>query len=303
MQHATQTRRDALLAPGAMVVCGRWAPVKGRSAWFTTVGLWVALLVLCAATVLVCKAAFAAPAHSSSGAAARPAAPGANVGTVMDSALPQRILDLPLVDQDGHATDLAAFRGKILMISDIMTLCQETCPLDTTDLAATARALDADGLASKVEFLTVTIDPVRDTPAQLAAYRALYAPAPSNWQALTGSPSAIAALWKYFGVYIQKVAEGSPPATNWRTGAKLTYDLNHSDEVFFVDAAGRERFLLEGMGHIAPGTAVPSAMKKYLDAQGLANLAAPASDGWSVPQALSVLAWLAETPIPQASAP
>lgn len=283
------------------IVPGRWAPVKARSPVFTTAGLWTALVVLCAATAVVCKVAFAAPAHSPQGAAGKPAAPGANVGTVMDSALPQRILDLPLVDENGHATDLAAFHGKILMISDIMTLCQETCALDTADLAATARALDADGLASKVEFLTVTIDPVRDTPAQLAAYRDLYAPAPANWQALTGSASALSALWKYFGVYIQKVAEGSPPATNWRTGAKLTYDLNHSDEVFFVDPTGTERFLLEGMGHIAPGTSVPSAMKRYLDAQGRANLAAPASDGWSVPQALSVLAWLAKTPIPQAS--
>lgn len=281
---------------------GRWVAVKLRSPVSTTVGLWAALAVLCAATALVCDAAFAAPARSSAGASATPAVPGANVGTVMDSALPQRILDLPLVDENGHATDLAAFHGKILMISDIMTLCQETCPLDTADLAATARALDADGLAAKVEFLTITIDPARDTPAQLAAYRDLYAPAPSNWQALTGSTSALSALWKYFGVYIQKVAEGTPASTNWRTGAKLTYDLNHSDEVFFIDPAGTERFLLEGMGHVASDTSLPSAMKKYLDAQGQANLNASASDGWSVPQALSVLAWLAKTPIPSASA-
>ncbi|MBR7832971.1 SCO family protein [Actinospica durhamensis] len=218
----------------------------------------------------------------------------------MDEALPARIAHLPLVDQDGHPTDLAAFHGKALMISDTMTLCQETCPLDTANLVQTARDLDADGLGAKVEFLTVTIDLVRDTSAQLSAYRGLYRPAPSNWAALTGSASAVSALWKYLGVYIQKVAEGTPASVNWRTGQVLTYDLDHSDEVFFLDASGVERFLIEGMGHIAAGTTVPKTMASYLDAQGLANLRAPASDGWTVPQGLDVLSWLLQRPIPQA---
>lgn len=265
-----------------------------------TVGLWVALVALSAATVAVCKLAFAAPARAAN-RTSQIAVPGSGVGTTMDDALPAGIAHLPLVDQDGHATDLAAFRGRILMISDTMTLCQETCPLDTADLVQTARDLDADGLAGKVEFLTITIDPTRDTPAQLAAYRNLYKPTPANWEALTGSPQAVAALWKYFGVYIEKVPEASPPSVNWRTGRKLTYDLDHSDEIFFVDAAGTERFLIEGMGHVAAGTAVPETMRRYLDSQGLANLAAPASSGWTVPQALQTLAWLTQRPVPQAS--
>ncbi|HTJ68097.1 MAG TPA: SCO family protein [Actinospica sp.] len=273
----------------------------GRPRLGVTVGLWLALLALCAATVAVCKLAFATPAHAANRSAPI-AAPGSGVGTTMDEALPASIAHLPLVDQNGHATDLAAFRGKVLMISDTMTLCQETCPLDTANLVQTARLLDADGLAGRVEFLTITIDPSRDMPAQLAAYRHLYEPTPANWDALTGSPQAIAALWKFFGVYIEKVAEGSAPSVNWRTGQKLTYDLDHSDEIFFVDASGTERFLIEGMGHVAAGTAVPETMKKYLDAQGLANLSAPASDGWTVPQALQSLSWLTQRPIPLASA-
>ncbi|HTJ67156.1 MAG TPA: SCO family protein [Actinospica sp.] len=275
--------------------------MRERNSLWSTVGLWLALVVLSAATVLVSKAAFASPSHAAEATHAGIARPGSGVGTVMDDALPADIEHLPLVDQDGKATDLAAFHGKILMISDTMTLCQETCPLDTADLVQTARELDADGFAAKVEFLTITINPTRDTPPQLAAYQGLYKPVPANWQALTGSASAISALWKYFGVYIEKVAEGSPPSVNWRTGRQLAYDLDHSDEIFFVDGAGTERFLLEGMGHVAAGTAVPETMKKYLDAEGRANLAAPASDGWTVPQALAALSWLAQRPLPQAS--
>lgn len=231
------------------------------------------------------------------------AAPSQDVGTRLDAAVPSDILRLPLVDQDGHRTDLAAFRGKVLVISDTMTLCQETCPLDTADLVQTARVVDGAHQGSGVEFLTISIDPERDTPAQLAAYRRQYAPTPSNWQALTGSPADIAALWKYFGVYTKKVPEGSPPARNWRTGQPLTYDLDHTDGVFFLDARGHERFLLDGAGYVAPGTPLPPAMRAYLDADGRKNLKNPdPGTTWTVPQALQVVSWLVQHPITEPSA-
>lgn len=266
-------------------------PAGRRGSLRLTVGLWVGLAAVLAAIGIVAKVAFD-PSQASA-----IAAPGTAVGTQLNGALPASILNLPLEDQNGRPVSLAAFRGKTLMISDTMTLCQETCPLDTEDLVQTARALDADGLGANVEFLTITIDPARDTPAQLAAYRDLYSPAPSNWQTLTGTPAAVAQLWKYFGVYIERVAEGNPPAVNWRNGQTLTYDLNHSDEIYFVDAKDDERFLLEGMGHVAPGTTLPPAMQKYLDAQGQLNLSASAGDGWTVPQALQTMSWLLQRPV------
>lgn len=221
------------------------------------------------------------------------AAPSQGVGTRLDSAVPSGILHTPLVDQDGRRTDLAAFGHKVLVISDTMTLCQETCPLDTADLAQTARETDRAGQGARTEFLTITIDPRRDDPAQLAAYRRQYAPVPANWEALTGTPSDIARLWKYFGVYSKKVPEDSPPSRNWRTGRVLTYDLDHTDAVFFVDASAHERFLLDGAGYVAPGTPLPSAMRSYLDADGVRNLKDPdPGSTWSVPQALQAVGWL-----------
>lgn len=251
----------------------------------TRLGLAIPLAVVVAATAAVCAVLFLWPSSAI-------AAPPTSVGTQMDGALPAGILNLPLVDQDGKATSLAAYHGKVLMISDTMTLCQETCPLDTADLVQTAREADAAGQGAQVEFLTVTIDPTRDTPDQLAAYRQLYQPVPANWVALTGTAANVAKLWKYFGVDVEKVPEGSPPDVNWRTGQPLTYDLDHSDEIFFIDGQGDERFLMEGMGYIAPGTPVPAKMKNYLDEQGQENLKAPQSDGWTVPQGLQTLSWL-----------
>lgn len=263
-------------------------PASGRNLGLTFGALVLAAAAVCAGFLLWPAAAVAAP--------------SSEVGQQLDTALPADIADLPLVDQNGHATSLAAYRGKILMISDTMTLCQETCPLDTADLVQTARQLDAAGDGANVEFLTITIDPTRDTPAQLAAYRALFQPVPANWATLTGDPAVIAKLWKFFGVWIQKVAEGTPATLNWRTGQPLTYNLNHSDEIFFIDGSGTERFLIEGMGHVAPGTPLPSAMKKFMDAEGLQNMADPASMSWTVPQGLQTLGWLLQKNVPGAAA-
>jgi cytochrome oxidase Cu insertion factor (SCO1/SenC/PrrC family) len=219
------------------------------------------------------------------------AAPGQGVGTQLDGAIPAAITDLRLVDSTGHARHLSDFAGKVVVISDSMSLCQESCPLDTATVVRTARAVAAAGLSSKVEFLTVTVDPVRDTVPQLAAYRKLY-DGPANWLALTGSPADVQALWKYFGVYTKKVADDVRPPTNWRTGKPLTYDIEHSDEVFFLDAHGHERFILEGMPAVAGRSAIPGKLYKFLSKQGRGNVNHPAAADWTEPQAVSVLSWL-----------
>lgn len=169
------------------------------------------------------------------------------IGTTLDSALPAPLLSLRFRSADGRTVRLADFVGKSVVVSDAMTLCQETCPLDTATLVQTARAEDAAKLGSDEVFLSITVDPGRDTAAQLAAYRRLYSPAPANWLALTGTAATVDALWDYLGVWRHTVSEPPGPApTNWRTGEPLSYDVQHSDEVFFLDRRGHERFVLEG---------------------------------------------------------
>ena len=221
------------------------------------------------------------------------APPPDTVGTRIDAAVAPRILDLPFMDQAGASTSLAAYRGKILIVSDMMTLCQETCPVDTATLVQTARSVERAGLGGRVEFVSITVDPQRDTPARLAAYRALFAPAPADWTVLTGSATAITELWTYFGVYYQQVPEDQPAATDWMTGRPLTYDVDHADLVFFIDPAGHERFAIDGAGHVEPGTVLAPRLDHFLDADGRDNLDHPGPDTWTVEQALQVIGWLA----------
>lgn len=214
------------------------------------------------------------------------------MGTRINQPVPARLLNLPLRDATGHVRRLADFPDKVLVVSDAMTLCQETCPLDTAQVVQTARELDRAGDGKAVEFLSITVDPERDTPKQLAAYRRLFHQAPGNWTLLTGSPQDIHALWKWFGVYWKKVPQrDQPPPRNWRTGRPLSYDVTHSDEVFFL-RGGHERFVLEGMPHLASGSEIPRRLRQFMSAEGRHNVKHPEPYAWTTDQALHVVRWL-----------
>lgn len=245
-------------------------------------------LVLAAAMVLAACASAPVP------------QPPDSVGTPLDQPIPASVAALPLLDSTGRRTDLAAFRGKVLVISDMMTLCQETCPLDTANIVATARRVEKAGLGSKVEFLSITIDPQRDTTARLAAYRKLFAPAPSDWAVVGGPASSLTALWHYLGLYYEKAPEESPPGRDWLTGKPLTYDISHADLVYFVAPDGHQRYTVDGTAHVASEGLIPGALRRFLSDQGTKNLEHPGFGAWTVGQALQVLSWLTDTRIPGA---
>ncbi|MBO1766332.1 SCO family protein [Allobranchiibius sp. GilTou38] len=251
--------------------------------------------VAASVAAVVCLAACSAQASGAghSQASDSPASSAMDrIGTPLDSALPASIRDLRFTASDGRTVRLADFAGKTVAISDVMTLCQETCPADTATLVQTARAEDAAGRGSGEVFLSITVDPARDTAAQLAAYRNLFVTPPGNWLALTGTASTVNALWNYLGVWRQKIGEGSGPAPrNWRTNAPLTYDVQHSDEVFFLDGRGHERFVLEGAPYAAKG-AVPRTLYDFMDAEGRRGLGAASTTAWTQAQAQKVLAWV-----------
>ncbi|GAA2017329.1 hypothetical protein GCM10009740_00960 [Terrabacter terrae] len=124
---------------------------------------------------------------------------------------------------------------------------------------------------------------------QLAAYKKLFTPPPANWKTLTGSPTVINQLWPYLGVWRQKVPGGAGAAPkNWRTGQPLTYDISHSDEVFFIDAHSHERFLLEGPP-AAPKGSIPATIYRFMSDTGHKNATSPPTTAWTEAQAKRVL--------------
>jgi protein SCO1 len=242
--------------------------------------------------------ALAAVAVGLSGCGGGPGVPGppsAYLGTVMDKPVPESVADLPLTTDTGQSTSLAALHGQVVVLADFLTLCQETCPLTTGNLLMMDREATAAGLARRVRFVELTVDPGRDTPSRLRAYRRLVG-APANWSLLTGSPAVIERIWRYFGVWYQQVAEGKPAGVDWLTGRPLTYDVSHQDALLYLDASGRERFAVVGSPN-ATGALIAPALRRFLSAQGRADLSHPDPSTWTVAEALSPVAWLTGRPI------
>lgn len=223
---------------------------------------------------------------------ATPSPPDASLGQRLHARLPATVRTAALHDSAGRPVTLQSLRGKVVVLSDMMTLCQETCPLDTANVVAAARKVETAGLGGQVAFLSVTVDPQRDTPDRLAAYRQLYGRAPADWRTLTGTPAVLRAFWKRLGVYVAREPDKPPLPRDWLTGKPLRYDVTHADTVIFLDRDGRERFVLLGSPHVAPGAPIPAKLRNFLSAKGHRNLTHPDAQAWTLPQELSVISWL-----------
>jgi protein SCO1/2 len=215
-----------------------------------------------------------------------PAAPPADQGLVLDRATPQHAM---LTNQHGQPVSLSALHGKIVVLAPFLSLCQDECPLITGAFIALQRDLRAAGQADKVVFVEATVDPDRDTVARLAAYQKEFG---ADWDLWTGTPAAVAAFWKPFGISYQKVPEEQPPTTDWWTGQPLTYDVDHTDGYILIDGSGRERFVdasAPTLAHLDPK------LEHLLNEGGVHDLHHPQATDWTIGDALASISWLLGT--------
>ena len=112
-----------------------------------------------------------------------------------------------LISQDNTRVSLADLRGKVAAVTFIYTLCGDTCPVLTPMMALVADRLGRD-FGRKVAFVSITIDPERDTPDMLKLYAQAYGADVAGWSFLTGDPAAIKDLTRRYGVFASKNPDG-----------------------------------------------------------------------------------------------
>lgn len=78
-------------------------------------------------------------------------------------------------------------KGKIVILSFIYTTCRDICPVVTARLSQLEEKL-GDIVGRDVFFVSVSIDPVNDTPEKLKEYANAFSAGPS-WLFLTGKPA------------------------------------------------------------------------------------------------------------------
>jgi cytochrome c biogenesis protein CcmG/thiol:disulfide interchange protein DsbE len=218
------------------------------------------------------------------------------MGTAIEK--PRTIPQVRLIDEDGRPVTVpGAWRGMWVVLAPFDSACTETCPMTTGALMQLDSEVRAAGLAGQVVIAEVSLDPWKDTPARLRAYRKLTG---TPVQLLTGTAAQLHRLWSVLGVYYKRVPESNPPAIDWYTGKPSTSNVEHADNVFFLDPVGHERIANEGManveGHLEP------ALRRMLNRNGLRNLADPQLP-WTAAQALDDLYWLLGRNVTPAAVP
>lgn len=133
--------------------------------------------------------------------------------------------DAKLVNEAGAPVQLAANKGYVTVYDFIFTNCGGTCPLMTQSMRQLTRKIDAD---APVRFVSISVDPGRDTPAQLAEY-AKRVRNDDRWTFLTGDRNTIVDL----SVKGFKLAAGDP-----QPGGE---PLLHSSKFAIADRTGTIR--------------------------------------------------------------
>jgi protein SCO1/2 len=115
--------------------------------------------------------------------------------------------DFALISQDGAAVSLGDFRGKVVAVTFIYVSCPDVCPMLSDKLARVQDELGPD-FGTKVAFVSITVDPERDTPEVLKEYAEALDADLAGWSFLTGTKAALRDVARRYGVAVAPAADG-----------------------------------------------------------------------------------------------
>jgi protein SCO1 len=104
-----------------------------------------------------------------------------------------------LTSSHGHQVALSDLRGRVVAVAFIYTSCTDVCPLLTEKMAQVRDELGPDFGAS-ITFVSITVDPERDTPEVLKGYAEAFGADQGGWHFLTGGPANIREVAQRYGV-------------------------------------------------------------------------------------------------------
>jgi len=145
----------------------------------------------------------------------------------------KRVAGFVLTDSTGRAVDTERVTaGKVAVVSFIYTACPERlgCPLASLALQDLQGRLKDEGLYRDVVLLSISFDPGRDSPAQLAKYARVYGADPAFWRFMT-APST-----RVLEDMLESYGQDRAPVYDPR--GRFTGRYSHVLKVFLLDRDG-----------------------------------------------------------------
>jgi protein SCO1/2 len=131
------------------------------------------------------------------------------------------------IDQDSKIRDFASFKNSVVLLTFIYTKCPMPtfCPLMDRHFKAIQEKVKADPSLKSVHLVSVSFDPVTDTPHVLKMHAGALGADPARWTFLTGDRDEIDKFAMRFGVSIDR-------------NIKDPVDITHNLRTAIVDAKG-----------------------------------------------------------------
>ncbi len=145
-------------------------------------------------------------------------------------AVPRKLPDFALVDHRGRPFGHARLEGRWSLLYFGTTSCPDVCPATLQILAALGEYADA---APPVQRVFVSVDPLRDTPARLAAYVGYFDP---QLLGVAGPLPEIGRLTRAVGAMHQR---------GRAVGGSRSYRVDHAASLFLVDPQARLYAILD----------------------------------------------------------
>lgn len=145
-------------------------------------------------------------------------------------------LDAKWTTQDGKKIQLSQFKGKIPVLAMVYTSCTYACPRIVSDIKSIEEKIPA-ALREKIVFVLVSMDPERDTPAQMKSF-AEKMQLDEKWTLLRSDEDDVAELAAILGVKYKQEKNG---------------DISHSNIISVLNQDGEITYQLEGLGQDVTG--------------------------------------------------
>ena len=145
------------------------------------------------AALLVCWSATSIAANTSTDAAA-------------EAKAREYFTNIELIDQNGQRLAFYddVLKGNIVVISFIFTNCQGACPLMTRNLTMIRDMLPSN-VRDEIQFISISLDPVRDTPAAMKEFAQTHDADQERWLWLTGQPDNVNLITQKLGSYTDEL--------------------------------------------------------------------------------------------------
>lgn len=153
------------------------------------------------------------------GQSAAPIQSQAGVGIVDP---PHLLADFTLTSQTGEPISLSDLRGKAVLMFFGYTHCPDVCPGTLAEYTDVKRRLGED--AGDVEFVFISVDGTRDTPARLTEYLGMF---DAGFIGMTGDEAALRALGNEYGLFFEQT---TLPERSAESGETHEHGAQHAEE-------------------------------------------------------------------------